>query len=251
MKIISKGLGEGKTYDLVKLMLEPGNEDVVFVAPTRAQAQALGKRTAVETFGQGDTPELSQRFISAAELPNRKGRKERYVIDEIDGVIGGLMGGEVIAIAGTDEDVKAEHRKRRAESPHPPQGAGVKADSKGRLTGAQPETRYLKRTDPDGTLVFQPVRHRPSEHENTIVVDAPPGRQRGVRITLEVSGRDFKEVEQLVQKVAEVSGSKEVWVETTGVFGTLYDMLKGGESGFELYGFTPSAKDFEDWRKES
>lgn len=113
MKIISKGLGEGKTYDLVKLMLEPGNEDVVFVAPTRAQAQDIGKRTAVITFGQRDTPELRSRFISAAELPNRKGRKERYVIDEIDGVIGGLIGGEVIAIAGTDEDVKADYLRSR------------------------------------------------------------------------------------------------------------------------------------------
>lgn len=32
----------------------------------------------------------------------------------------------------------------------------VKADSKGRLTGAQPETRYLKRTDPDGTITYVP-----------------------------------------------------------------------------------------------
>lgn len=32
----------------------------------------------------------------------------------------------------------------------------VKADSKGRLTGAQPETRYLQRTDPDGTITYVP-----------------------------------------------------------------------------------------------
>lgn len=32
----------------------------------------------------------------------------------------------------------------------------VKADSKGRLTGAQPETRYLKRIDPDGTITYVP-----------------------------------------------------------------------------------------------
>lgn len=127
----------------------------------------------------------------------------------------------------------------------------VKADSKGRLTGAQPETRYTRKNHPDGTLIFKPARNRPSEHENTIVVDTPSGRQRGVRITLEVRGQDFREVEQLVQKVAEVSGSKEVWVETTGVFQAIYDRLQLAGTGFKLYGFTPSAKGFEDWREGS
>lgn len=32
----------------------------------------------------------------------------------------------------------------------------VKADSKGRLTGAQPETRYTRKEQPDGTIEYVP-----------------------------------------------------------------------------------------------
>lgn len=115
MKIISKGLGEGKTYDLVKMMLEPGNEDVVYVAPTYMQAQAIGKRTAVAAFGQEDTRELAERFIPVSAMFSRQGRNERYVVDEIAGVISYLMGSEVIAIAGTDEDVAMEYYRKTGQ----------------------------------------------------------------------------------------------------------------------------------------
>lgn len=157
MKILNMPLGSGKTTALVKMMLEPGNEDVVFVAPTKSQAEAIGYRTATTTLGQPESKELRSRFISAAELPNRKGRKERYVIDEIDGVIGGLIGGEVVAIAGTDEDEKKAYRENPEKYWERNTRREVKADSKGRLTGAQPETQYVKREAADGTIIYEPV----------------------------------------------------------------------------------------------
>lgn len=110
MKIISKGLGEGKTTDLVRIMLQPGNEDVVFVAPTWAQAERIGYRTAISFFGATPGKELQGRFISASALENHvRTGKHRYVFDEVDGVLQALLRAPVIAIAGTDEDVRHEY----------------------------------------------------------------------------------------------------------------------------------------------
>lgn len=109
MRIINREHGGGKTTELVRIMLLPGNEDVVFVAPTAAQAERLGYETAVQVFGAKRSKELASRFISASALPNRKDRNERYVIDELEGVISSLVGGEVIAVAGTDELLKWGH----------------------------------------------------------------------------------------------------------------------------------------------
>ena len=113
MKIINREPGGGKTTALVGMMFEPGNEDVVFVAPTKKQAIDIGLRTAVTVYGATQDAALRDRFISVSELDNRKGREERYVIDEIDGAIDFLVGGTVIAISGTDEDHKIAHRVKR------------------------------------------------------------------------------------------------------------------------------------------
>lgn len=104
MRILNWELGRGKTTELVRIMLEPGNEDVIFVAPSMAQAEKLGYGTAVGRFGQDESPELKARFISVGQVHLHKGA--RFVIDEIGGVIGSLIGGEVLALSGTDENVK-------------------------------------------------------------------------------------------------------------------------------------------------
>ena len=113
MKIINREMGGGKTTALVEMMLRPGNEDVVFVAPTRAQAVNIGLRTAVKVFGQEETPKLRDRFISVSELLGRRDRKERYVLDEIEGCLQYLVEAPVVAIAGTDEDYKIAYRVKR------------------------------------------------------------------------------------------------------------------------------------------
>lgn len=104
MRVINKPSGAGKTTELVRIMLEPGNEDVVYVAPTRAQAERAGYLTAVSTFRQDETPELKARFISANEMRSRVGRNERYVFDEFDVVLRTLLG-DVIAVAGTERGI--------------------------------------------------------------------------------------------------------------------------------------------------
>lgn len=112
MKIISLDPGQGKTTALVKIMLEPGNEDVVYVAPTRKQAESA-HRIAQELHDPGTAYGLRNRFISASEMKNLPSQG-RYVIDEIDGVIRNLVRGEVLAIAGTDFDAKMRWREERS-----------------------------------------------------------------------------------------------------------------------------------------
>jgi len=124
MRIFNRPMGTGKTTELVKLMLEPGNGDVYFVAPSRAQAE-IGYRIAKEMIvaSAKSDPEvtisyknLGHRFISASALDKLEAGT-RYVIDEIDGVIGALIGGPVLAIAGTDGKIRADQiQQRRAES---------------------------------------------------------------------------------------------------------------------------------------
>lgn len=112
MKIINREMGGGKTYALVELMLEPGNEDVIYVAPTVSQAQGIAFPYAAQITGQA-TKELRDRFISVAQIDNLRGRVVRFVFDEVDGILGYLAGAPVIAIAGTDEDLKRGQLDRR------------------------------------------------------------------------------------------------------------------------------------------
>lgn len=107
MKIINREMGGGKTHALVEIMLAPGNEDVLYVAPTRDQAY----RIAYE-YAKNLSPNVQRgRFITAADIEhNRVGA--RYVIDEIDTVLNLFIGTEVVAIAGTDEDVRRGQERR-------------------------------------------------------------------------------------------------------------------------------------------
>lgn len=111
MKIIKLGLGEGKTTALLQIMLEPGNEDVVFITPTFAQMrvaqQMMREMKGVRTLN----PKDANRFRTLQNLLGEGWHypsDQRYVIDNLEGVIGGLVGGDVIAVSGTDErDKKA------------------------------------------------------------------------------------------------------------------------------------------------
>lgn len=124
MRIFNRPMGAGKTTELVKLMLEPGNEDVYFVAPTRAQAE-IGHRIAQgilsealeavgDRFAGTDRGKLAARFLSSSAL-EKQPKGTRYVIDEIDGVIGSLIGGPVLAIAGTDGKMRADQIQQRRD----------------------------------------------------------------------------------------------------------------------------------------
>lgn len=99
MKIIELPRGRGKTTELVILMMEPGNEDVVYVAPTMQQAQSA--RKIAEAHGM-PRPTL-HRFISANGLSDLHNTGTRYVVDELDGVLGYLLGGTPVAVAGTSK----------------------------------------------------------------------------------------------------------------------------------------------------
>jgi len=114
MKIINREMGGGKTHALVELMLEPGNEDVIFVAPTYSQAQEIGYRTALSQGYNGKR----DRFVAVGAILGKPNdfRGKRFVIDEGAGVIGALIGGKVLAIAGTDEDLEAGQRQRIREN---------------------------------------------------------------------------------------------------------------------------------------
>lgn len=104
MKIINREMGGGKTTALLELMAGPDGHDIVYVAPSMAQA-----RRAKEMFDKYYGGNSDRRFISVGQLGGIRGSSyptPRFVIDEADGVLGHLLGGQVVGIAGTDEDLK-------------------------------------------------------------------------------------------------------------------------------------------------
>lgn len=96
MNVIVKPRGSGKTTALVEYMLEPGNEDVVFVAPSQAQAN-VGFHRYKEL---GGNPHHEHRFQSASWLEFRDKRERRpwIVIDEADGVLGYFLKAQIEAM---------------------------------------------------------------------------------------------------------------------------------------------------------
>jgi hypothetical protein len=101
MKIYSLPRQGGKTSALVDLMLEPGNEDIIYIAPTMAQADNA-RRMAQE---RGATPERAKRgrFQKLPDRPIRGRSNVRYVVDELDGILSYLLGGIPVAVAVTGE----------------------------------------------------------------------------------------------------------------------------------------------------
>ena len=107
MRIIEKDRHGGKTTELVEFMLEPGNEDVFYIAPTNVQAQGVAlpiARSILQERGEDIPAGLSSRFLSASALTQgpHLAPMTRVVIDEIDGVLSGVLRLQVLAIAGTD-----------------------------------------------------------------------------------------------------------------------------------------------------
>lgn len=113
MKIINREMGGGKTTALVQIMMRPGNEDVIYVAPTLSQAH----RIAYPYARQIDPNVDLNRFVSVAGLLEFDPEsRPRFVIDELEGLLGSLAGGEVLAVAGTDEDLRrGQMAKMRGE----------------------------------------------------------------------------------------------------------------------------------------
>lgn len=108
MKVFNLSPGEGKTTALVKFMLEQGNEHLIYVAPTRAQA-ANAHRLAVDIAGaNAENVPGRARFISMAQMDPKSGH--RYVVDEMDGVL------PFAAVAFSDEGKRAAFRAERLAS---------------------------------------------------------------------------------------------------------------------------------------
>jgi hypothetical protein len=87
----------GKTTALARYMTEPGNEDVVCLAPTRAQANV------VYHAAREIDPEVDRhRFCVASDRHHFR----RAVIDEADVVIEQLLGCRVDMIALTERSTE-------------------------------------------------------------------------------------------------------------------------------------------------
>lgn len=115
MRIFEMEQGGGKTTTLVKLMFEPGNEDVVYVAPSRRQAN-----NAMEIARSLGHAPLHRRFISMREFDDLlifERKALRVILDEAEWIIRSSLGvGAVVAIAGTDgkrrqEQIEARRRE--------------------------------------------------------------------------------------------------------------------------------------------
>lgn len=114
MRIIAIGHGEGKTTALVEYMLHPGNEDVTYIAPTRAQCEEA-MRIARSLAGP-DAHISPSRFVSANSLRGfgSHGRRQRFVVDELDAVLWTFLGGEVNLGALTPSDLEASKEAETA-----------------------------------------------------------------------------------------------------------------------------------------
>lgn len=116
MKIFNRELGGGKTTALLELMDRPENSSVIYVAPTRQQADMA--RSMFETMtGKKSDP---ARFVKVSQVnslldPESHYPPLRFVIDEVEGVLNSLIGGQVLAVAGTDEDLRTGQIQRMSE----------------------------------------------------------------------------------------------------------------------------------------
>ena len=96
MDIIQWPTGAGKTSELLAYMLCPENADVHYIAPTMKMAVEAGRE--FEKFG-GDA---TGRFHGATYLHKRGlPSAARYVIDELEGVLGGLVWGKIEIVTST------------------------------------------------------------------------------------------------------------------------------------------------------
>lgn len=126
----------------------------------------------------------------------------------------------------------------------------VKADSKGRLTGAQPETRYSRTDHPDGSITYTPqtAPTKPPQDETYILVSKNP-RNGNSQIILESPHvQSIERCVEIVESLERLAEPTQVWVETSGFRVGVFDLLSREETKYTLYGFTPSAKGFEDFR---
>ena len=95
MRVIDLPRAGGKSTTLARMMVD--NPNLVYVAPTVQQAQLIGWETARKI-----DPEISKdRFISVAQLERYRGTNVEFIVDEADGVLNALFGGEVRTLAHT------------------------------------------------------------------------------------------------------------------------------------------------------
>ena len=106
MRILQMPMGSGKTYQLVWLMMQPGNEDIIYVAPTKAQADCAHQ---IARSLPGPNP-TRDRFVSVSQLPIRD-KKARHVVDELVGVLSYLIGGEVLEATHTPDELHWRNRR--------------------------------------------------------------------------------------------------------------------------------------------
>lgn len=115
MKIFNREMGGGKTTALLELMARPENRDVIYVAPTLRQAESAWRM--YEAMFQ--EPTARDRFVKLDQVTSRHPGGQypapRYVLDEVDGLLPALVGGPVVGIAGTDEDLRAGQAMRMSE----------------------------------------------------------------------------------------------------------------------------------------
>jgi hypothetical protein len=128
VKVIDLPQGAGKTTRLVEYMLEPGNEDVIYIAPTVRQAEvarrmaarmildrasaSLGFDMSVIAPTVSPVGKLGRRFMGADQVASRPRRftKARVVIDELPGVVTQLISSfissarvEMVALTGDEK----------------------------------------------------------------------------------------------------------------------------------------------------
>lgn len=132
MKVIDLPQGAGKTTQLVEYMLQPGNEDVIYIAPTVRQAEAarhmaarmildrasasLGFDMSVIAPTVSPVGKLGRRFVGAGQVAShpRQFANARVVIDELPGVvtqlISSFIGSARVEMVALTSDEKRQER---------------------------------------------------------------------------------------------------------------------------------------------
>jgi hypothetical protein len=128
MKIIDIPQGAGKTTQLVEYMLQPGNEDVIYIAPTLRQADNARRMAAHMVLDKASVSlgfdmspvastvspagKLGRRFMGASQVArhSRQLLDARVVIDELPDVLYVLLGGSRVDVATLTSDEKRTPR---------------------------------------------------------------------------------------------------------------------------------------------
>lgn len=102
----------------------------------------------------------------------------------------------------------------------------VKADSKGRLTGAQPETKYLRKEHPDGRIEYTPELTPFKPSLSPVVAVTKSSEPLKTRLTVEVYDEGVEDLAETIAAMAKAVETTQVLIHSRGTLGAVADYMR-------------------------